>query len=104
MNKISISFLFILSLFMASCSNNDEPETYPIKFGKMDYTIRFATTTRIDFTDGGGKYELKASNPDVLGSFYIDGENLLQKRHTQQRWNGDVGSGLLLACHKYGIS
>ena len=75
MNKISISFLFILSLFMASCSNNDEPETYPIKFGKMDYTIRFATTTRIDFTDGGGKYELKASNPDVLGSFYIDGEN-----------------------------
>lgn len=88
MNKISISFLLILSLFMASCSNNDEPETYPIKFGKMDYTIRFATTTRIDFTDGGGKYELKASNPDVLGSFYIDGENLLQQRHTQRRWNG----------------
>lgn len=75
MNKISISFLFILSLFMASCSSNDEPETYPIEFGKMDYTIRFATTTSIDFTGGGGKYELTASNPDVLGSFYIDDEN-----------------------------
>lgn len=75
MDKISISLLFILCLFMTSCSSNDDPETYPIKFGKMDYTIRYATTAHIGFVDGGGKYELTASNPDVLGSFFIDDEN-----------------------------
>lgn len=41
----------------------------------MDYTIRYATTARIGFVDGGGKYELTASNPDVLGDFYIDTES-----------------------------
>ena len=33
--------------------------------------MRYATTTRIDFVDGGGKYELAASNPEVLGTVLI---------------------------------
>jgi len=31
-------------------------------------------------------------------------QDLLQKRHTQRRWNGDVSSGLWHACRSYGIS
>ena len=60
---------------LASCDSSEEPEVYPIRFGQTDYTIRYATTARIGFVDGGGKYELAASNPEVLGEFYIDAEN-----------------------------
>lgn len=75
MDKILIPFIFILGFVLASCDSSEEPEVYPIRFGQTDYTMRYATTTRIDFVDGGGKYELAASNPEVLGEFYIDAEN-----------------------------
>lgn len=77
MNKLIIPFLFVVCLLMASCDSSDEPEpaVYPIRFNQSDYTIRYATTARIGFVDGGGIYELTASNPEVLGDFYIDAEN-----------------------------
>ena len=39
---------------LASCDSSEEPEVYPIRFGQTDYTIRYATTARIGFVDGGG--------------------------------------------------
>lgn len=58
---------------MVSCGNVDnEPEIFPIRFDQQDYTIRVGISTNISFVDGGGVYELTASNPDVLEKFYID--------------------------------
>lgn len=61
---------------MAYCghNNDDEPEIYPIRFEQSSYTIRFGVGTSISFVDGGGIYELTASNPKVLGKFGIDSE------------------------------
>lgn len=75
MNKLLIPLAFILNFLMASCDGCDDLKGNPIKFAKNDYTIRYATTARIGFVDGGGLYELTASNPEVLGDFYIDAEN-----------------------------
>ncbi len=75
MNKLFIPFLFIVCLFMAACDSNDDLEVNPIRFGQSDYTIRFGVTSHIGFADGSGKYELTASDPDVLGDFYIDVDN-----------------------------
>lgn len=69
---LKLAFLLIMSIFAAACSENDEPEIYPIRFGQTDYIIRVGVGTRIGFVDGGGVYELTASNPDVLGKFCID--------------------------------
>lgn len=69
---LKFAFLLIVSIFTAACSENDEPEIYPIRFGQTDYTIRFGAHSSISFVDGGGVYELTASNPDVLGKFYIN--------------------------------
>lgn len=72
-NKLILSFLCAICLFATSCSNDDnEPEIFPIRFNQQDYTIRVGIGTNISFVDGGGVYELTASNPDVLGKFYID--------------------------------
>lgn len=75
MYKLLIPLVLILSFLMTSCDSSDDPEVYPIRFGQTDYTIRYATTARIGFVDGGGQYELTASNPEVLGDFYIDAKN-----------------------------
>lgn len=75
MNKLLILLAVILNFLMASCDGCDDLEGKPTKFEKNDYTIRYATTARIGFVDGGGLYELTASNPEVLGDFYIDAEN-----------------------------
>ena len=72
MTKLIIPFLFIACLFVVSCDSNNDPEIYPIRFGQTDYTIRVGVGSSISFVDGGGVYELTASNPDVLGKFYID--------------------------------
>lgn len=64
---LKFAFLLIVSIFTAACSENDEPEIYPIRFGQTDNTIRFGVHSSISFVDGGGLYELTASNPDVLG-------------------------------------
>lgn len=72
MNKFIYSFLFIVGIFIAACNSDDNPEIYPIRFDRQDYTIRVGTSARISFVDGGDVYELTASNPDVLGKFYID--------------------------------
>ena len=69
---LKLAFLLIVSIFTAACSENDEPEIYPIRFGQTDYTIRVGVRSAISFVDGGGVYELTASTPDVLGKFYID--------------------------------
>lgn len=66
-----LQFIFIC-LIMTACSNNDEPEIFPIQFEREDYTIRFGVGTSISFVGGGGVYEMNASNPDILGKFYID--------------------------------
>lgn len=72
MTKLIIPFLFITCFFLVSCDSNNEPEIYPIRFGQTDYIIRVGVGSSISFVDGGGVYELTASNPDVLGKFYID--------------------------------
>lgn len=71
---LKLAFLLIASIFTAACSENDEPEIHPIRFSQQDYTIRFGIRSNIGFVDGGGVYELTASNPDVLGEFYIDND------------------------------
>ena len=71
-NKIVLSFLCAICIFTVSCGNDDGPEIYPIRFGQTDYTIRVGVGSSISFVDGGGVYELTASNPDVLGKFYIN--------------------------------
>lgn len=71
-NKIILSFLCAIYLFMVSCGNDDDPEICPIRFGQTDYTIRVGVRSSISFVDGGGVYELTASNPNVLGKYYID--------------------------------
>lgn len=75
MNKLFIPFLFIVCLILTSCDSSDNLEVNPIRFGQSDYTIRYGVTSRIGFVDGSGKYELTASDPDVLGDFYIDVDN-----------------------------
>jgi len=60
--------------FYSSCDSNSDPEIYPIRFGQTDYTIRFGVRSSISFVDGGGLYELTASNADVLGKYYIDND------------------------------
>lgn len=74
MTKLIIPFLFITCLFIVSCDNNSDPEIYPIRFGQTDYTICFGVRSSISFVDGGGLYELTASNADVLGKYYIDND------------------------------
>lgn len=71
MNKLIIPFLFIACLFVTAC-NDDEPEIRPISFEQQSYTIRLGVGASICFVDGGGVYELTASNPEVLGKFGID--------------------------------
>ena len=70
--------MLLTCLFITACSDNDEPkytdEITPITFGKRDYTVMFGKDATIPFTDGGGVYELTASNPEVLGKFSIDVE------------------------------
>ncbi|TGY04557.1 MULTISPECIES: hypothetical protein [Muribaculaceae] len=76
LNIFTITLLFIMSLLTIACNDDDkEPEVFPIRFTHQDYTILFGTTASIDFYDGGGVYELEASNPDVLGKVTIDLEN-----------------------------
>lgn len=72
MTKLIIPFLFITCLFIVSCDSNNDPEIYPIRFGQTDYTIPAGTRSSISFVDGGGVYELTASEPNVLGKYYID--------------------------------
>lgn len=74
MKNFLIPFLFIACFLMTACDSKDDPEINPIRFGRLDYTIRVGIGTNIGFVDGGGVYELTASNPDVLGKFYIDNE------------------------------
>lgn len=74
MNKIILSFLCSICLLAISCSNDNEPEISPISFNQQDYTVRVGVGANISFVDGGGVYELTASNPDVLGKFYIDND------------------------------
>lgn len=71
-NKIILFFLCSIFLFTISCCNDDEPEIRPICFEQQNYTIRLGVGASISFVDGGGIYELKASNPEVLGNFGID--------------------------------
>lgn len=75
MKKLFIPFIFTVCLFMTACDNSDDPEVKPIQFGQLDYTIRYGVTSRIGFVNSSGKYELTASNPEVLGDFYIDVDN-----------------------------
>lgn len=75
MNKIIIPLAFILSFLIASCDSSDDIEVHPIIFEQSDYTIRFGITSHISFVNGSGRYELTASNPDVLGDFYMDIES-----------------------------
>lgn len=72
MTKLIIPFLFIACLFVVSCDSDNDPEIFPIRFGQTDYTILVGVRSPVSFVDGGGVYELTASNPDVLGKFYID--------------------------------
>ena len=72
MKKFIVPFLCIISLFIVSCGNDDEPEILPIRFDQHDYTIRLGVGASISYTNGGGVYELTASNPEVLGKFGID--------------------------------
>lgn len=78
MNRNTIILFLLTCLFMTACSDNDEPKDTdaitPITFGKSDYTVMFGKGAIIPFTDGGGVYELTASNPEVLGKFGIDVE------------------------------
>lgn len=78
MNKIFNVIMLLTCLFITACSDNDEPKDTdaitPITFGQRDYTVMFGKGTTIPFTDGGGVYELTASNPEVLGKFGIDME------------------------------
>ena len=74
MNKVLVSFLFVICLFITACHDDNDPEIYPIRFGQTDYTLRVGVGAGIDFVDGGGVYELTASNPDVLGKYYMDSE------------------------------
>lgn len=71
-NKLILSFLCAICLFMVSCGNGDEQVIRPICFEQQSYTIRLGVGASISFVDGGGIYELTASNPDVLGKFGID--------------------------------
>lgn len=75
MNKILHIVLLLSCLFMASCDDSNEPEVInPIRFEQIDYTIKLGTGASIPFTGGGGVYDLRASNPDVLGEYGIDME------------------------------
>ena len=74
MKKLIAPFVLILSLLIVSCGNDDEPDIYPIRFEQQDYIVRWGIGTSISFMDGGGVYELTASNPEVLGNFYIDND------------------------------
>lgn len=75
MNKLlSAILIFILCLLAVACSDDKEPEIYPIRFGQQDYSIFLGVGASISYVDGGGVYELAASDPDVLGTFGIDVE------------------------------
>lgn len=78
MNRNTIILFLFTCLFITACSDNDEPKDtdaiIPITFGKRDYAVMFGKGAVIPFTDGGGVYELTASNPEVLGKFWIDME------------------------------
>lgn len=73
MNKLLTAIqIFIMCFLTVACSDDKEPEIYPIRFGQQDYTIRLGVGTSIFYVDGGGVYKLAASNPEVLGTFGID--------------------------------
>lgn len=75
MTKLLSTLITLFALFAVSCGDGDEPEIKPIKFERQDYTIRHGVATAIEYADGGGVYELTASNPDVLGKIHVDIEN-----------------------------
>lgn len=65
--------LFLIGVCIAACTDDNAPDKIiPIHFGKTDHTIMYGQMSTIPFTGGGGVYELTASNPDVLGEFWID--------------------------------
>lgn len=53
-NKIILSILCTICLFVASCSNDDESEIRPIYFEQQNYTIRYGVGASISFENGGG--------------------------------------------------
>lgn len=53
-NKIILSILCTICLFVASCSNDDESEIRPIYFKQQNYTIRYGVGASISFENGGG--------------------------------------------------
>lgn len=75
MAKLIMPIVLVLSFLMVSCDSSDDFEVHPIRFEQSDYTIRFGIASHISFVNGSGKYELTASNPDVLGDFYMDVDN-----------------------------
>lgn len=73
MNKFILITSLLISCFLtAACDNDDTSELSPIQFEQRDYKVRMGIITSIPFVGGGGTYELAASNPDILGQFYID--------------------------------
>lgn len=75
MNKLlSAILIFIVCLLVFACSDDKEPEIYPIRFDQQDYSIFLGVGASISYVDGGGVYELAASDPEVLGKFGIDVE------------------------------
>lgn len=78
MAKLIMPIVLVLSFLLVSCDSSDDIddiEVHPIRFEQSDYTIRFGITSHISFVNGSGMYELTASNPDVLGDFYMDVDN-----------------------------
>lgn len=72
MNKLQTILLFVCCFVLCSCNDENETLDRPIEFAKLDYAIRNGESVDIPFTNGGGEYELTATNPEVLSKYYID--------------------------------
>lgn len=75
MKKTIITLISIVCFLMTACTKDNEPETFGIRFGRQNYTVRNLVSTTISFVDGGGKYEVEIENPAIIENAEIDAEN-----------------------------
>lgn len=77
MNKIVSPILFIVCLFVAACSDdNNENEPTPLSLEKNYYEIRLErSTTSISITNGSGNISLAIKDENILQAIYAKYED-----------------------------
>ena len=70
-NLFGIIALFLCSVGIISCSNDDKPEPTPFHLEKQSYEIRFGFTGDISIKNGSGDISVSVRNPEIVSVSYL---------------------------------